>query len=349
MNDAPFDDGGPKSRRRSVSGPTSADVARLAGVSRSTVSRTFTPGASIDPVTAARVRAAAEELRYSVDPLARSLISRRSDTVGLVMGGLENPFYPAVAAGFMERLQQRDLRVMCHVAADIEAVADGVRAMLRYRVDALIVTASGMSNAAVDDCRRAGVTVIFFNRAVTLSAASSVQTDNVAGGRAVADHLAACGYARPAYVAGLANASTNRDRQAGFTDRLAERRLPAPRVESGGYTYEGGCDAATRLLRTKPRPDAIFCANDIMAMGVLDTLRHAHGLSVPDDMAVVGFDDVPMAAWPSFDLTTVRQRRNRMIEVTLDLLDDLRGDAEAPPVHRLIPGRLILRSSTRSP
>ena len=111
----------------------------------------------------------------------------------------------------------------------------------------------------------------------------------------------------------------------------------------------GNRDAATRLLHTKPRPDAIFCANDIMAMGVLDTLRHAHGLSVPDDMAVVGFDDVPMAGWPSFDLTTVRQRRNRMIEVTLDLLDDLRGDAEAPPVHRLIPGRLILRSSTRSP
>ena len=346
---APLDDPPPRrpGRKAGTAGPNSDAVARLAGVSRSTVSRAFTPGASIAPVTLERVMTAARELSYSPNPLARSLISRRTDTVGLVMGHPDNPFYQAVLTGFTSRLQQRDLRVMCQTAPDTEGVEDSVRSMLRYNIDAVIVTSSGITSAAVQEAHAVGVPVILFNRTVHHDALSWVQTDNHLGGRAVADLLNHGGHRRVAYINGLENASTNRDRLAGFAERLAELDLPPPLLEYGEYSYDGGREAVKRLMLGGEPPDAVFCANDISAFGALDGLRHDLGLRVPQDVSLVGFDDVPMAAWPCFDLTTVRQRRNRMIDATLELLDLLMRDPDRAPLRRDIPGQLIVRRSAR--
>ncbi len=346
---APLDDASRTrpGRKAGAAVPNSDAVARLAGVSRSTVSRAFTPGASIAPVTLERVMAAARELSYSPNPLARSLISRRTDTVGLVMGHPENPFYQEVLTGFTSRLQRRDLRVMCQTAPDIESVEDSVRSLLRYNVDAVIVTSSGITSAAVGEAHAVGVPIILFNRTVEDDALSRVQTDNRRGGRAVADLLNHGGHRRLAYINGLENASTNRDRLAGFTERLGELGLPPPLLEYGEYSYEGGREAIKRLMLGGDPPEAVFCANDISAFGALDGLRYDLGLRVPDDVSLVGFDDVPMAAWPCFDLTTVRQRRNQMVEATLDSLDLLMRDPDRPPIRHDIPGRLIVRRSAR--
>lgn len=322
-------------------------MARLAGVSRSTVSRAFTAGASVAADTHDRVMAAARQLNYSPNPLARTLISGRSDTIGLVMGHPDNPFYHEVLNGFTTRFQRRDLRVMCHTAPDIESVEQGIRAMLRYEVDAVIVTASGVTSAAVRDGQDAGVPIVLFNRAIDDQTVSWVQTDNRLGGSEMATFLHRAGHRRTAYINGLENASTNRDRLAGFTDRLTELGLPAPIQEYGEYSYAGGREAVARLMLGPEPPDAIFCANDITAFGALDGLRHDLGLKVPLDVSVVGFDDVPMAAWPSFDLTTYRQRRNRMIDATVDILDELLADPTATPQRRMIPGSLIVRGSAR--
>lgn len=327
--------------------PTGGDVAALAGVSRATVSRTFTPRASVDPATRARVVAAAEKLGYTPNQDARNLISGRTNTVGLVMGGFDNPFYHTVLTGFLTELHRRGLRVMCHTTNEGDGGDDATRAMRRHGVDAIVVSSHGPSPEVVEECRAAGTPVLLFNRALDGADIPSVRTDNLAGGRSVAELLHAGGCLRPAYVNGLSGSTTNRDRRAGFHDRLAELGGPAPILEHGEGSYEGGREAGRRLMLAAEPPDAVFCATDISAMGLLDALRCDLGLRVPDDVAVVGFDDVPMAGWPSFDLTTVRQRRNLMIATAMEILDGiLRGDGtEARP--RLLAGRLILRGSTR--
>jgi len=338
-----------KKGRAKSTAPTSAEVATIAGVSRSTVSRTFTQGASVDPVTRARIIEVAQDIGYAPNQAARSLISGRSDTVGLVMASFDNPFYHTVLSGFLDHFQRRDIRVMCHAAPDIDGVDEGVRAMLRYNVDAMIIAASGMTSSVIDDCRRSGVSTVLFNRTIPGSRVHSVQTDNLAGGRTMADFLAIGGHGRMAYIHGLEQSSTNRDRYTGFADRVAELGLPEPQQEFGEYTYQGGREAVKRLMMSGNAPDAVFCANDIMAFGVLDGLRTDLGLSVPGDVSVTGFDDVPMASWPSFGLTTIRQRRNRMIDAAVALLDTAITDPKGKDECVSIEGRLILRESARLP
>lgn len=335
--------------RGKSSGPTSADVAVLAGVSRSTVSRTFTPGTSVDATTRAKVVKAAKDLGYAPHQAARSLISGRSDTIGLVMASFSNPFYHLVLDGFLQHFQSQDLRVMCHTAETLDGVEVGIRAMLRHNVDAMIVAASGLSSEALDDCRRCGVPVILFNRSVSSGNAHIVQTDNIKGGQVMADFLVRGGHRSIAYVNGLERSSTNRDRLKGFAETLEELGASPPIQEYGDFTYEGGREAVKRLMLSSAPPDAIFCANDIMAFGVLDGLRHDLGLSTPSDVSVTGFDDVPMSSWPSFSLTTIRQRRNQMIASAIELLDSLLINADAPSQTVLVEGRLILRESARLP
>lgn len=338
-------------RRGRSSRPTAARVAELARVSRSTVSRTFTQGASVDAVTRARILEAAREVGYRTTDVtvdsAAPLIQRA--TVGLVMGDLDNPFYHIVLAMFLDRLHERGLRTICRTAVTLDSSERAVRTMLDHDVQALVVASSGLNSAAIATCREAGVPVVLFNRVVAGAEASSVQTDNFGGGRVVADLLARAGHQRIAFVNGIEGASTNEDRRAGFTARLVELGLAPPMEEFGEYTYEGGREAAKRLMLAAEPPDAIFCANDISALGALDGLRSDLCLSVPQDVSVVGFDDIPMAAWPSFDLTTVRQRRNEMVREAMTMLDRQLADPNGASETVLVDGRLIMRGSARLP
>ncbi|KEO60767.1 hypothetical protein DT23_12440 [Thioclava indica] len=291
----------------------------------------------------------AQQLGYAPHQVARSLISGRSDTIGLVLASPSNPFYGLVLEGFLQHFQRHNLRVMCYLAPTLDDVEIGMRAMLQYKVDAMIVAASGLTSEAVTDCRRNGVPVILFNRSISSESVPTVQTDNVRSSKMMAEFLVRGGHSSIAYVNGLEMSSTNRDRLRGFTEGLAQMGLEPPIQEYGDFSYEGGREAAKRLMMSATPPDAIFCANDVMALGVLDCLKNELGISVPDDVSVTGFDDIPMAGWSSFNLTTVRQRRTQMIVAAIDLLDQLLAGevVEAPTV--LIEGRLILRGSARLP
>jgi DNA-binding LacI/PurR family transcriptional regulator len=340
----PLQSGHARKRRKATS---SEDVAARAGVSRSTVSRVFTPGARVAEETRRRVLRAAREVGYRADAPVPERAARQ--TVGLVMGALDNPFYNTVMTAFLSRLQRRDVQTLCYVAEDLETAEDCVSALLDNRVDAIIAAALGARSSAIAACADAGVPLILFNRAVEADGVSSVQTDNVAGGRTVADFLFRAGHRKFSFINGLDGSSTNRDRLRGFTEHLAACGATAPMQEYGEYTYEGGREAAKRLMCAAEPPDAIFCANDIMAFGVLDCLRGDLGLRTPQDVSVIGFDDVPMAAWPSFGLTTVRQRRTMMIEATMDRLEAHLAGAGDAARRIVIEGRLIVRSSARLP
>jgi len=333
---------------------TTARVAAAAGVSRSTVSRAFTSAAPVAPATKARILAAARAVGYSPPPAAVSAVSAAraqagGATVGLLMGALRNPFHHTLMTAFLDRLGRRGLRVLAQAAEDAEAADAGARALLAQGADALIAASLSLGAAAVADYARAGAPLILVNRVAPHPDVASVQTDNLAGGRAAADFLAHGGHRRCAFIGGLESSSTNRDRLRGFCDRLAALNLPPPAVEGGEFSYEFGREAAKRLVLAPDRPEALFCANDVLAFGALDGLRCDLGLRVPQDVSVMGFDDVPMAAWPSFDLTTIRQRRALMVDATMARLDAALAGRLHPDPQVAIEGRLIVRGSARLP
>ena len=334
---------------------TSQHVARLAQVSQSAVSRTYTPGASVSIGTRARVMDAARQLGYRPNAIARSLITRRSRIIGVVMSQLDNQFYPLVLEKLSQRLRRDGYHVLLFITARDES--DGVLAeILQYQVDGIIMASTVLSSALARDCARAGSPVVLFNRMTKRLAnedhpASAVTSDNEAGGRMAARHLHAGGHQRIAYIAGLEESSTNLDRERGFRDELA---LLGTRLHSravGHYTFEGAQLAARQLFGiSADRPDAVFVGSDQMAMAVMDVLRTELGLRIPDDVSVVGFDNVPQAAWGAYQLTSVEQPIAQMIEVAATLLFEQLNESthKVLPHTVVVPCRLVVRATSRS-
>ncbi|MEW5717898.1 MAG: LacI family DNA-binding transcriptional regulator [Chloroflexota bacterium] len=325
---------------------SSNDVARVARVSQSTVSRVFSDSDVVSQKTRDKVLAAARKLGYNPNALARSLITRRTDIVGIVMADITNPFYPTVLEKLTQRLQSTGRRALLFNVTPDRDVDDTLPLLLQYQVDAIIITSATISSGMTNECARLGTPVILFNRYVPGAQASAVSCDNVAGGRLVADLFLDAGHTRLAYIAGRKNTSTNLDREKGFSERLRERGHPEWLYEQGAYTYESGFAAAQHLLRRSDPPDAIFCANDIMAMGTLDAAREMK-IKIPDALSVIGFDDIPAAGWPAYRLTTIQQPVDQMIDATLEMLQTRIKDPDLAPVNRLIPGALIKRCSAK--
>mgnify|MGYP000698512975 CR=1 FL=1 len=329
---------------------TSMDVARRAGVSQSAVSRVFTPGASVSKAMAAKVRRAAEELGYRPDRLARAMITGRSRIIGLVVAYLDNQFYPAALERLSHALQARGYHILVFMASntpgEVETVVDE---LLSYRVDGIITASVAVSTDLGARCAAAGIPVVMFNRGQPGSGLSSITSANAEGGRKVARFLLAGGHRRIAHVSGWLGASTGQDRQRGFLDGLAEGGAEPVALIDGMYRREVAAAATRELMEgSAPPPDAIFVGNDHMAFAVLDELR-LMGVSVPRDVSVVGYDDVPMAAWPAWDLTTVRQPLNRMVEATVDTLLAQIDTPDRPTQRIEIDGPLIVRGSARIP
>jgi DNA-binding LacI/PurR family transcriptional regulator len=337
--------GGKKTRKPRV---TVKDLARELGMSVSTVSRAFHPHAIIAKETRDQVLARAREIGYRPNPFARSLITKRTRIVGLVVSDITNPFYPEVVTRLSEDLAAIDMNVMLVASSANGDIDDALHVLLTYQPDLVIILATKISTDARRACGEAGTPVIFFNRLSKDDDAFGVSCDNEAGGAMVADYLIDRGHRSLLYVAGRPDASTNLERRAGFVARALQRGLPAPQcIEAGLFSYEAGYAAASTFAELSPRPDATFCANDILAIGFMDGIRREVGLRIPDDLSVVGFDDIAMAAWPSHALTTVRQPVDAMLSTTVALVDKLANHApEGPYVHRIPPAGLIERETT---
>jgi DNA-binding LacI/PurR family transcriptional regulator len=327
---------------------TSSDVARKARVSQSAVSRTFTTGASVSQATRAKVMKAATELGYRPNALARAMISGRSRLVAMVVAYLDNHFYPIVVEKLARAVQARDYHLLMFMT-EPGRQDEVVRQILAYRVEGIVMASATLSSTLARECAETGIPVVMLNRYVASIPASSVVSDNDAGGRALAEFLVAGGHKRIAYIAGAEDASTNRDREAGFRDGLARHGVSIAAREVGGYSFQGASEAMRALWRAKHKPDAVFVANDHMAFAAMDTARTALGLRIPEDVSIVGYDDVPEAAWAAYGLTTVRQSSSAMVAATVDILFD---QIESGAVRkRLIvqPASLVVRSSARRP
>lgn len=326
---------------------TSHQVARRAGVSQSAVSRVFTPGASVSKKTRDKVLLAAEALGYRPNILARAMITGKSRIIGLVVAYLNNQFYPEAVERLSVALQEQGYHVLVFMASPTKGdVEDVMREIMDYQVDGIVLASVSMSSVLARRCRDHGIPVLLFNREQDDDSMSSVTTDNVAGGRAIAAHFAALGHSRIGYIAGLEEASTQRDRERGFVEGLAEAGLGLAAREIGNFEYSKARLAGLEMFAGPDRPEAVLVCNDHMAFAVMDVIRSKLGLRVPEDVAVAGFDDTPIAAWPAYDLTSYRQPINRMVASTVELLLGQIEDRTLPPRRVVLEGELIVRGST---
>jgi DNA-binding LacI/PurR family transcriptional regulator len=247
---------------------------------------------------------------------------------------------------YTRRLHEMGWRVLLYTAGQGEEVDDLLPEVLAYQVDGLIIISSQLSSRMADEVLARGTPVVLFNRYVRGSRASAVCCDNYGGGRLVAQTLLERGYRHLAYIAGPEETLTNQDRERGFGEYLTQHGIGEWLREPGNYTYEAGFAATARLLGRSDPPQAIFCGNDITAIGALDAARELKRL-VPADIAIIGFDGIPQGNWGAYALTTVRQPMEAMIERSLGLLLERIASPELEVIHEFLPGTLVERGSLR--
>ena len=329
-------------------------MAALAGVSQSVVSRAFTPGSRIAAETREAVLAAARKLNYVPNSLASSLTTKRTNIVALILGNLANPFYVHVLDAFSRRMQNEGRQLLVFTVEPGAESDEAILHVLKYQVDSVILTAAQLSTRMISLCHDRGIPIVLFNRYIPGSDASGVRCDNAAGGRLMADAFLAAGARTFAMITGDPKGTTSADRVRGFVDRLIEdgvRRQDIIEI-AGQSSYEGAASAALEVFkdRGRPLPDALFGINDIMAMGAMDALRHRLGIKIPDDLMVGGFDDIPEGRRLPYQLTTVRQPINAMVDETLNLLHLDEPDRPIDRgIDRPISGRLIWRNTIPLP
>lgn len=325
---------------------TSRDLAQLIGVSQSAVSRAFNPAASIAPDLRARVLAAAKRLGYTPHPIARNLSGERRDVVGLVISDFANPFYSTLLDRLTQGLQEAGLQTLLFNVTQGADVKQQLAALRLHNISSLIVISATVLSARDLLWAAEGRRMLLVNRVAAETDLQSVSCDSVAGTRAIADHFHERGVRRVAYVGGLQHTVIARERRDAFITRIAEHGMTLTEaVDAGEYSYRGGWQAAQALSLSK-KPEAVFFANDILAAGGMDALRDERGLAVPEDILVAGFDDIAMASWPRYQMTTVQQPVQTIVKEALRRATPASPPAEGPQDLR-IPGTLVVRRSTQ--
>ncbi|MBN8414410.1 LacI family DNA-binding transcriptional regulator [Halomonas litopenaei] len=326
---------------------TSRDVARLAGVSQSAVSRTFSPEAKVSEKTRRKVMEAARELGYRPNTIARSLITRSSRTIAVVVYSLENPFYSFMLEEASRFFRQQGYHLLLFSAPASDGFDAVLEDILRSQVEGILMLAITMTEeqaAVVSDYE---IPVVIINRTVDYAGISQVACDNYQGGYWAGRHLASQGHRRVAYLAGLPATSTSCQRQAGLEEGLAAAGQTLHACDVGNYQYADACQATRRLFTHPTPPDALFAANDLMAIAAMEVLQSEFQLRIPQDVSIIGFDDVPMAAWPSHSLTTLQQPVQTMIMRATELLMAQIDHPDTPPQQLTLPVTPMLRSSVR--
>nr|WP_314073790.1 LacI family DNA-binding transcriptional regulator [uncultured Roseococcus sp.] len=323
---------------------TSRDVARRAGVSQSTVSRALAGHPGVTGEVRARVQAAARELAYVPNAAARAMRTRSSGNIGVVTARLHNPIYPEMLQLLARELRGAGLRMIVWNSdeTDEDAAADAAR---QGMVDGIIFTSATPASTALYEEIARRLPVVLVNRTVEGWPCDQVESDNRAGGRAVAAHFRAAGRRRLGLLSGPMLPSTIRDREAGFLEACEEAPVT---VRTEAFTYKAGVEGMERLLALADRPDAVFCANDVLALGARDAARLA-GVEVPRELWLVGYDDIAMAGWTAFDLTTVRQPIEEMVREAVRLLRQRLAGEDFPRQRLRLPAPLVLRGSTGRP
>ena len=327
---------------------TSFDVARRAGVSQPTVSRALRNLPGTSSRTRGKVLAAAAELSYVPSDSARSLSTRSTRRIAVVSEELTNPFYAELVEPIRRRLASHDLRTV--VVTDTEHRAVGPEVLADGSYDGVILTTTSRRSSLPRDLTERGIPHVLANRILDQAESPSCAVDNAGGVRAVSNLLAELGHERIASIQGPLDTSTGRERAQALRVGLRARGLHLRRELTRRTTFghDPGRVAARELLGRRTRPTAIFCGNDLIALGALSAAREA-GIDVPDELTVIGFDDIPMAGWPLVDLTTVHCELAALATTAVELLLGEIAQPGVGPVVRRVPASLRLRGTHGPP
>lgn len=331
--------------------PTLEDIAAAAGVSRSTASRAINGGDRVSPQAQAAVDAAVAELGYTPNRAARSLVTRRTSSIALVIPEpdilvLADPFFAVVITGITDGLRETDVQLVLLMSRSGEDSGRALRYLRGGHVDGAIVVSHHKSDPWVTCLPGTGLPTVFIGRPWdTVPGATYVDTDNYEGGRLAARHLASTGRTRLGTVAGPPDMTAAADRLAGWREGLREAGLPEGPVVHADFTAAGGKDAGLRLLEQEPGLDGVFAASDLMALGVIDAI-HARSRSVPRDIAVVGYDNHALAANAPIPLTTITQPMAEMAAKATQMLLQQVDDPRAHLDPFIYPAQLSIRQSS---
>jgi DNA-binding LacI/PurR family transcriptional regulator len=332
---------------------TIKDIARQAGVSHSTVSRALRDDAAIPARTSQRIKRLARRLGYVPSALARSLKTRHSGALGVVVSNIADPFLGEVVRGIEDRALEAGYSLfLADSHRDAERAQAILRALAERRVEGAILCSSAITPGQLEAMRQFGVPLVLVNNLVRGHFAHGLAIDDVQGARLMTRHLLALGHRRIAYLGNAAGGQSSLDRRAGYRAELAAARLkphPAWELSAPSGRPEGGVVGAEAFLALRPRPTALFCFNDMMALGVLHRLKQA-GLRLPADCSVGGFDDVFVAEYADPPLTTVVQPKYQLGRDAAALMFSLLAGAQpAAPAVTAMPGTLLVRASTAPP
>ncbi len=299
------------------------------------------------PATRERVLTAAHELGYRPNVLAQSLMTGRTKLIGLVSNNFDNPAFMEIFDLFTRRLQGQGLRPLLANLSAATETAPALDMLLQYNVDGVIVASSTLPQPFIAGCRASGLPLVHaFGRARAPGSMAVTGIDNIAGGRLAAEALLKRGYRRIAFLGGPISATSTADRLAGLTKALHKHGLePARAVFGNSYSHQAGHGLMHDLLRSGDF-DAVFCGDDILAIGALDACIEAH-VKVPEQIGILGFNDIAMAAWPSYWLTTIRQPIGDIITAAVDMITTMVEKGSAAPPSRQFSCALVERGTLR--
>ncbi len=328
-----------------------SEIARRANVSTATVSRTINQSGAVKSETARKVWRAVDELKYYPNSHARALVSGRSRLLGLIVSDISNPFFPELIRAF-ESLAMHHQYDLLLTSTDYQTARMTLclRRMLERKVDGVAIMTSEMDVGLIKELSRRGVPLVFMDVGHVGARMSHVSIDYGGGMRQAVDHVVGLGHKRVAFISGPLDLHSARTRRQAFVDGMRAHRLEPERrfLREGTHTAEGGQAAMAALLRLSSRPTAVVSSNDWTAIGALHAI-HAAGLRVPDDISLVGFDDIPLASYTNPALTTVRMSAADVGSTAFQALFALIGGDRLEGDTYQVTTKLVLRDSTAKP
>jgi DNA-binding LacI/PurR family transcriptional regulator len=326
---------------------TIKDVARESGVNTSTVSRALNNGYGVNDETRRHVLEVAARLNYRTNQVARGLVTGRSQTIGLIVSDIRNPFFAEVARGAEDAAYRagHDL-VLCNSDLKAEKQMGYFDSLLAKRVDGIVMNSVAvLSRAQQDQLWAAGVPIVLLNRSSAYRRFSSVLGDNLQGGEIAGKYLIDLGHTKVAHITGPRAHGNFGDRVKGFLKAFHDKGLPEPEIIYGEHTFAGGYESTNQLLRSDRRITAIFAGNDVIAFGCIRTAIEK-GIRIPNDLSIIGFDNVEMSQITSPPLTTIDQPKYEIGKAAIEmLLNMMAKDGIREPEQRVIGVRLIERKS----
>ena len=324
---------------------TIKDIAEKTGVSYATVSRTLNHLSGVNAATREKILEAAREMGYRPNIHARSLKTNKTYTIALIVPDISNPFFADIALAVNEYAYEKGyITVLCSTSWKVEIEKQQIDQLENQRVDGIIYKPAGRNPLDLSGSSIPNVLI----SCMPGENSTYIEVDNYSGGRTAADHLVACGYKHFAFIGGTRDSQSNQFRIDGYFDRLKELQMDirAERILYGGFSVESGYRLASELMTAQDKPDAIFCGNDLIAIGVQQYLLE-HDYRVPDEIGVVGFDDISLAGLPQIQMTTIAQPRILMGRTAAEILLDSIEGREIEQKHIILEPELVIRRSTR--